>query len=80
MEEIMAQNEMLVRQTEGKNEEIRALIDKMEQYKRQKDQEVLKIRKKLAQSEEDIKVLIVEQERQKKVANDKIKMLHEMFK
>lgn len=80
MEEIMAQNEMLVRQTEGKNEEIRALIDKMEQYKRQKDQEVLKIRKKLAQSEEDIKVLIVEQERQKKVANEKIKMLHEMFK
>ena len=38
---------MLSRQSETKGEEIRTLIEKMEAYKRQKDQEVLKIRKKL---------------------------------
>ena len=51
------------RQNETKGEEIRLLIDKMESYKSQRDQEALKLRKKLAQAEEDIKVLIVEQER-----------------
>lgn len=75
-----AQIEQLTRQNETKTQEISTLIEKMEGYKRQKDGEVAKIRKKLAQSEEDIKVLIMEQERQKKVANEKIKMLHEMFK
>lgn len=80
IEEMANQIEMLTRQSDTKGEEIRTLIEKMEAYKRQKDQEVLKIRKKLQQSEEDIKVLIMEQERQKKVANEKIKMLHEMFK
>jgi len=56
------------------------LIEKLESYKAQRDQEALRLRKKLAQAEEDIKVLIVEQERQKKQANEKIKMLGEMFK
>ena len=51
----------------------------MEGYKRTKDQEALRLRKKLAGAEEDIKVLILEQDRQKKVANEKIKMLHDMF-
>ena len=73
-------NDQLQRQNETKGEEIRLLIDKMESYKSQRDQEGLKLRKKLAQAEEDIKVLIVEQERQKKVANEKIKMLGDMFK
>ena len=73
-------NDQLQRQNETKGEEIRLLIDKMESYKSQRDQEGLKLRKKLAQAEDDIKVLIVEQERQKKVANEKIKMLGDMFK
>lgn len=80
IDEMGAQIEQLTRQNETKTQEISTLIEKMEGYKRQKDGEVAKIRKKLAQSEEDIKVLIMEQERQKKVANEKIKMLHEMFK
>jgi phage-related tail protein len=47
IEEMANQIEMLTRQSDTKGEEIRTLIDKMEAYKRQKDQEVLKIRKKL---------------------------------
>jgi hypothetical protein len=35
----------------------------MEGYKAQRDQEAIKLRKKIAQAEEDIKVLILEQER-----------------
>ncbi len=80
IDEISSINDQLQRQNETKGEEIRLLIDKMESYKSQRDQEGLKLRKKLAQAEEDIKVLIVEQERQKKVANEKIKMLGDMFK
>jgi hypothetical protein len=51
----------------------------MESYKKGKDLEALKLRKKLQQAEEDTKVMIIEQERQKRVANEKIRMLHEMF-
>ena len=80
IEELANVNETLMRQSETKGEEIRVLIDKMEGYKQQKDQEMLRMRKKLAGAEEDIKVLILEQERQKRVANEKIKMLHDMFK
>lgn len=40
----------------------------------------MKLRKRLSQAEEDIKVLILEQERQKREANDKIKRLQDMFK
>jgi hypothetical protein len=69
-----------MRQSETKGEEIRLLIEKMEAYKQGRDQEVIRLRKKLAGAEEDVKVLIVEQERQKRVANEKIKMLSEMFK
>ena len=47
IEEMGNQIEMLSRQSDTKGEEIRTLIEKMEAYKRQKDQEVLKIRKKL---------------------------------
>jgi hypothetical protein len=45
----------------------------MEGYKKVKDAEALKLRKKLASAEDDIKLLIVEQERQKKVAEEKMK-------
>lgn len=80
IDEISSVNDQLQRQNETKGDEIRLLIDKMESYKAQRDQDALKLRKKLNQAEEDIKVLIVEQERQKKVANEKIKMLGDMFK
>ena len=63
IEEISSINDQLQRQNETKGEEIRLLIEKMESYKAQRDQEALKLRKKVAQAEEDIKVLIVEQER-----------------
>ncbi len=65
----------LTRGSETKSEEIRTLIDKMDAYKKHKDAEVLKIRKKLQQAEEDIKVLVLEQERQKRVAAEKVKLL-----
>jgi hypothetical protein len=55
-----------------KEQEIRVLIEKMEGYKKAKDAEVMKLRKKLASTEEDVKVLIIEQERQKKVAGEKM--------
>lgn len=79
IEDLTLANENLVRQSDIKGDEIRTLIEKMEGYKRTKDQEALRLRKKLAGAEEDIKVLILEQDRQKKVANEKIKMLHDMF-
>ena len=63
IEELTALNDQLQRQNETKGEEIRLLIDKMEGYKAQRDQEAIKLRKKIAQAEEDIKVLILEQER-----------------
>lgn len=63
IEEISSINDQLQRQNETKGEEIRLLIEKMESYKAQRDQEAMKLRKKVAQAEEDIKVLIVEQER-----------------
>ncbi len=52
-----------MRQNETKNEEIRFVIDKMEHYKRNKDDEIVTLKKKLTQAGEDIKLLIVEQER-----------------
>ncbi|TNV86320.1 hypothetical protein FGO68_gene14015 [Halteria grandinella] len=71
----------LNQQSQIKDQEIRVVIDKMEGYKKVKDAEVLKLRKKLASAEEDVKLLIVEQERQKRVAEEKMKqMLSEMFK
>ncbi len=69
-----------MRQSDIKSEEIRLLIEKMEGYKHQRDAEVLKWRKKAAAAEEDVKVLIVEQERNKRDLNDRIKMLSEIFK
>jgi len=45
----------------------------MEQYKKGKDQEILRLRQKLAGSEEDIKMLIMQQDREKKAALEKFK-------
>lgn len=56
------------------------LIEKMEAYKKAKDQEALKLRKKLAAAEEDVKVLIMDQERYRKLANEKIKQVQDFFK
>ena len=60
IEELHSLNDSLQRQNETKAEEIRLLIEKMEGYKGQRDQEALKLRKKIVQAEEDIKVLIME--------------------
>ncbi len=43
-----------------KQEELRLLLSKLDEYKRGKDEEVLRLRKKLQSAEEDIKVLLVE--------------------
>lgn len=40
----------------------------------------MRLRKKLAGSEEDLKLLLMEQERHKKSAHEKIKILEEFFK
>lgn len=45
---------------EIKGEEVRMIIDRMEQYKRQKDKEVAAMKKRLQGAEEDCKVLIGE--------------------
>lgn len=68
------------KQHEIKNEEIRILLEKMEKYKKGKDSEILKLKQKLKATEEDIKVLVMEHEKQKKQANEKIKMLQDIFK
>ena len=47
----------------------------MEGYKKGKDQEIAKLKMKLKSTEDDIKVLVVEHEKQKRQANEKIKML-----
>ena len=73
-------NQELTSQNQLKGEEIRVVIDKMEQYKRVKDTEIAKLKKQIKVMEEDIKVLLSEQERHKKVANEKIKLLSEMFR
>lgn len=79
--ELTERYEYLSQQSQVKDQEIRVVIEKMEGYKKLKDAEVLKLRKKLASAEDDVKLLIVEQERQKKVAEEKMKqMLSEMFK
>jgi len=38
------------------------------------------LRKKLAAAEEDVKVLIMDQERYRKLANEKIKQVQDFFK
>lgn len=66
-EELIAElrevNQDIIRQNELKTEEIRIVIEKLEQYKRGKDGEIQKLRKQLGQAENDIKMLINEQER-----------------
>ena len=60
IDDLQGQIHSLSRANDLKSEEIRTLIEKMEAYKAQRDQEALKMRRRLQQAEEDIKVLIVE--------------------
>jgi FtsZ-binding cell division protein ZapB len=48
IEELSQINEQLQRQNEVKADEIRALIEKMESYKQQRDNESMKLRKRLS--------------------------------
>ena len=66
-------------QLQTKNDEIRILIERMEQYRKHKDAEVAKAVGQKKQIEEEIKVMIREHERQKREAGEKLKMLNEMF-
>lgn len=63
-----------------KNEEIRMLIERMETYRRHKEAEVAKLTNAKKQTEEEIKVMIREHEKQKREAGEKLRMLNEMFK
>ena len=63
-----------------KNEEIRMLIERMETYRRHKETEVAKLTNAKKQTEEEIKVMIREHEKQKREAGEKLRMLNEMFK
>lgn len=63
-----------------KNEEIRMLIERMETYRRHKEAEVVKLTNAKKQTEEEIKVMIREHEKQKREAGEKLRMLNEMFK
>ena len=63
-----------------KNEEIRLLIERMETYRKHKEHEVAKLTNAKKQTEEEIKVMIREHEKQKREAGEKLRMLNEMFK
>ena len=63
-----------------KNEEIKMLIERMEAYRKHKESEIAKLSEAKRQTEEEIKVMIREHEKQKRSAADKLKMLNEMFK
>ena len=63
-----------------KNEEIKMLIERMEAYRKHKESEIVKLSEAKRQTEEEIKVMIREHEKQKRSAADKLKMLNEMFK
>lgn len=80
LEQLTMENEQLQREHLVKQEELRLLLSKLDDYKRGKDEEVLRLRKKLQSAEEDIKVLLVEQERQRRLVGERLKGLNEMFK
>ena len=73
-------NRELNEQIGTKNEEIRMLIERMETYRRHKEAEVNKLVNAKKQTEEEIKVMIREHEKQKREAGEKLRLLNEMFK
>jgi hypothetical protein len=72
-------NEELRANIAVKTDEIKLLIDRMETFKRQKDQEVAKVTAKQKQAETDMKLMLQEHERQKQAAQERIKTLSELF-
>eukprot|EP00347_Sterkiella_histriomuscorum_P016960 403351196 len=80
LQELRDINQELGRQNEIKGEEIRIVIERMEQYKKKKDGENQSLKLKIQGAESDIKILIQEQEKQKKQFQDKVKSLTDMFK
>ena len=56
------------------------LIERMETYRRHKEAEVTKLAGAKKSTEEEIKVMIREHEKQKREAGEKLRMLNDMFK
>ena len=79
LEEMRNLNEELRSNISTKTEEIKLLIDRMENYKRVKEAEIAKMQLKQKQTEQDLRLLIQEHEKQKKNAQEKIKTLSELF-
>lgn len=79
LEEMRNLNEELRSNISTKTEEIKLLIDRMENYKRVKEAEIAKMQLKQKQTEQDLRMLIQEHEKQKKNAQEKIKTLSELF-
>ena len=50
-----------------KDDEIRIIIGKFEQFKTTKESEAFKLKKKIQQTEDDLKSLLLENEKQKQV-------------
>ncbi len=73
-------NRELADEIQTKNEEIKMLIERMETYRKHKEAEVARLREAKKQTEEEIKLMIREHEKQKRAAADKLKLLNEMFK
>ena len=83
-DEMIAEMRDLNRDMQGqlntKTDEIKILIDRMESYKKHKELEVAKVKNRQKQTEEELKVMIKEHEKQKKEAGEKLKLLNDMFK
>ena len=79
LEEMRNLNEELRSNISTKTEEIKLLIDRMENYKRVKEAEIAKMQLKQKQTEQDLRLLIQEHEKQKKNAQEKIKTLSDLF-
>ena len=56
------------------------LIERMETYRRHKEAEVAKMANSKKQTEEEIKTMIREHEKQKREAAEKVRLLNEMFR
>lgn len=68
LEEIRNLNEELRSNISIKTEEIKLLIDRMENYRKVKEAEIIKMQNKQKQTEQDLKTLIQEHEKQKRNA------------
>ena len=68
LEEMRNLNEELRSNISIKTEEIKLLIDGMENYRKVKEAEIIKMQNKQKQTEQDLKTLIQEHEKQKKNA------------